>query len=174
MARVIGLSDQFFYSLTHWHAIAFGVVFIFVILFLAGAIYMAYRPKTSLILQMASLAMLTAGPLGAYWLVESLYKPALMENVTIQHLYYQDKALLRGEVLNIAGHTLYGCVLKAKGYEPPTGTIDYIIKLAKPLSQGDRVLDYPIPPQMRHPFEIELPGVAYDQNISVSINLRCR
>lgn len=174
MARVIALCDHFLYSLTPWHALAFGVVLVMVILLLVAAIYMAYNPKTSLILQMSSLAMLTAGPLLGYWFVEVLYKPAAMENVTVQNLYYQDKALVRGEVYNEGANTLFGCMVKVKGYEPPTGLTDYLFKLIRPLSAGELRLNYPIPPQMRHPFEIELPGITYEQNISVSINLRCR
>lgn len=174
MARVIAWGDDFLYSLTHWHAIAFGITFILVILFLAAAIFMAYRPKTSLILQMTSLAMLTAGPLAAYWAVESLYKPAVMQEVTLQNLYYQDKAIVRGHVLNVGSQTLYGCVIKTKGYPPPTGIADYLFKLVRPLSQGEQTLSHPIAPQMRHPFEVELPGVTYEQNLTVSINLRCR
>lgn len=167
-------SDSFLYSLTPFHAIGFGVAFFLSLLLLLAGVYWAYRPKTSLVLQMASLGMLLAGPIGAYHLVESYYKPAHFKDLTIQYLYYQDKALVQGQVFSDATHPLSECFIRAKAYEPPKGSLDLILKLISPIASGEKRLQGVIRPQTPHHFSLEIPGPRYDDNLSVSLKLRCR
>lgn len=153
---------------------AFLVVFLFAVLFLSLAAFASYKPKTSLSLQLLALATLIIGPIFAYFAVEKIYKPVEIQELTIQHLYFQDLAVLRGVFINRSSQMLEGCIIKAKGYEYPTNSLDYIGKIVKPLSKGKVVVESQITPQSGYRFEIELPKITPDQNITVSISARCR
>ncbi len=167
-------SDGFIYSLTPFHAIGFGVALFLSLMLLLAAIYWAYRAKLSLLLQMAALGMLIAGPILAYHLVEALYKPARFENITTQNLYYQDKMLVRGVVVNEASIALSECQIRIRAFEPATGPIDRTLKLLSPVATGKKQLQFALSAGAHYPFEVEVPGPTYEQNLSIAINLRCR
>lgn len=173
MAKLIAFSDEIFYSVTIWHLVAFAVVFLFVVVFLILAAFVSHKPKTSLILQLLSLATLTVGPIFAYLAVEKIYKPVTISDLTIKHLYFQDIGELRGVITNNSKLDLIDCKIKAKAYKAPKNSIDYIGKIIKPQSKGVTKLSIKAESAVR--FEIDLIGIKYsDQNISASISVRCR
>ncbi|MDR2152218.1 MAG: hypothetical protein LBO72_05320, partial [Helicobacteraceae bacterium] len=71
-------------------------------------------------------------------------------------------------------YPLEQCRIKAIAYEPPSGTIDYLRKLAHPSAKGETKLEGVINPNESRRFEIELDGVTRDQNLTLSISARCR
>ncbi|MDR0665612.1 MAG: DUF2393 family protein [Helicobacteraceae bacterium] len=172
--RLIALSDELLYSLTPYHLAVFGAVFAALILCLIISASLSGRPSLSLIFQMCALGILVVGPVAGYFWVERRYKPFAIENPTILNLYYQEKAIVFGEALNTGDKPLDECRVKIIAYEPPNGTLDYLRKLARPTATGEIKLKNAIYPDERRKFEIELDGVKYDQNLTLSINIRCR
>lgn len=153
---------------------AFGIVFILLILFLTLSVIMSHRPLAALVLQMCALAILTIGAVVSYFLVEQIFNTVGIQNLKIVHLYYQNKALVQGEALNLSNHPLENCQVRVKGYEPPTNSLDYISKLAKPASSGVTTLQIPLEVNTYAPFEVVLESITYEQNITLSIITRCR
>jgi hypothetical protein len=174
IARLIELCDETLYSLTSWHIAVFGAAFALTILCLVAAVALSRTPTLSLILQTIALGVLVIGPMAGYFWVERRFKPTIIENVTIMPLYYQEKSLVFGEVANAGDRPLNECRVKAIAYEPPNGTLDYLYKLARPTAIGETKLNGAIDPNESRRFEIELRGAKYDQNLTLSISLRCR
>jgi hypothetical protein len=141
---------------------------------LMAAVYWAHRAKTSLLLQMAALGVLLAGPIVAYHLVESLYKAARFENLTLQNLYYQDKMVVRGAVVNESAIRLSNCHIRLKAYKPASGPIEHILHLARPVATGEKRLHFSLQPGGKYPFDATIEGPRYDENLSIALNLRCR
>ncbi|MDR2639663.1 MAG: DUF2393 domain-containing protein [Helicobacteraceae bacterium] len=174
IARLIALCDEALYSLTIWHIAVFGAVFALTILFLIAAAAFSRAPVVSLILQTVALGTLVIGPVVGYFWVERRFKPASIENLTIMPLYYQEKSIVFGDAFNAGEYPLSGCRVKAIAYEPPEGRLDYLRKLARPIAKGETAISDTINPRESRRFEIELDGARNDQNLTLSIALRCR
>ncbi|GHV59618.1 hypothetical protein FACS1894103_3360 [Campylobacterota bacterium] len=149
-------------------------MFILLILFLTLSVLLSHRPLVAIVLQMCALAILTIGAAASYFLVEQIFNTVGIQNLKIVHLYYQNKALVQGEALNLSSRTLEACQVRVKGYEPPTNSLDYMSKLASPASTGVSTLPVPLAVNTYVPFEVELAGITYEQNITLSIITRCR
>ncbi|MDR2034212.1 MAG: DUF2393 domain-containing protein [Helicobacteraceae bacterium] len=175
IARAIAFCDELLYSLNAWHLAVFGGVFALAIFFLIAAALSNARTALSLLFQMCAFAVLLIGPVAGYFFVERLFKPTAIENLTIAPLVYQEnRSIVFGEAINIGEYPLKECRLKIKGYEPPTGKLDYLYKLARPQTIGETAATFTIAPNERRRFEVELNDAPYDQNLSLSITLRCR
>lgn len=157
-----------------WHIVAFGLIFAIVIFLLIVSVSLSRRAMLSLMIQMFALLLLSAGMIEAYFLVEKQFKPVAFDKLTITHYYYVNRATVRGFIHNTGKETLDGCVIRMKGYEPPKTTIDYLYKLYKPQSVGEVALTSSLPANTFAPLEIDLNGVGYEDNISVSISVKCR
>jgi hypothetical protein len=174
IARLIALCDEALYSLTIWHIAVFGAVFALTILCLIAAAAFSRAPVVSLVLQISSFGVLLIGPVAGYFWVERRFKPTAIENLTIMALYHQEKSVVFGEAINAGERPLNGCRVKALAYEPPSGTLDYLYKLARPIASGETTINETINPNESRRFEIELDGARNDQNLTLSIALRCR
>lgn len=159
--------------MTLWHFVAFGVALLFSLIFLILAVFVSNKTKTSLALQFLSLATITIGPIFGYLAVEKLYKPVLISDLQIKHLYYQDIGELKGLITNPNTLDLIDCKIKAKAYQMPTSAVDYVVKLFNPKSVGSTTIS--VNAGTTRAFDIDLHGIKYsDQNITTSISVRCR
>ncbi|MDR3347293.1 MAG: DUF2393 domain-containing protein [Helicobacteraceae bacterium] len=175
IARLIELSDAYLYSLSFWHLIVFGAIFALTVMCLIAAASLARkRPLISLLMQLLSIFMISVGMIASYFAVNRVTKPISIRDLTINHFYYHDTATVRATIYNNGAESLYECKVRVKGYEPPSSMSDYLMKIYRPLSIGNARLNAPIEPSGAMPFEVDLRGIAYDQNISLSIAVSCR
>jgi hypothetical protein len=174
IASAIAFCDDFLYSLTPWHLAVFGAVFALFIFFLIASAALSSRPILSLLLQIFAFGILIVGPVGGYFWTERFRKPFAIENLTIVPLYYpKDMAAVFGEAVNLGDYALEECRLKIIGYEPPSGALDRLYKIALAPARGETNITSIAVGESRR-FEVELRGAGYEQNLTLSIALRCR
>ncbi|MDR0747040.1 MAG: DUF2393 domain-containing protein [Helicobacteraceae bacterium] len=172
--RLAEYADQILYSFSDWHIIVLGAVFAAaVLLLLLGALFSKYA-IVSLLFQLSSLAMLTAGAIAGYYLTDYLFRRVETRNLSVWQLYYTDLALVRGDAVNVSREHLNGCVIGVKAYPPPNGKVDYMLKLARPSFYGEKRLESALAAGSSLPFEVELDGVKYDDQLTFSIRVKCR
>ncbi|MDR3162433.1 MAG: DUF2393 domain-containing protein [Helicobacteraceae bacterium] len=174
MVRLAEYADQVLYSFSDWHIIVLGAVFAAAVSLLMLGAFFSKHPVVSLLFQLFSLAMLTAGAIAGYYLADYLFRRVETHNMSIWQLYYTDLAIVRGEAVNVSKERLIGCIIGVKAYPPTSGGIDYLLKLANPSFYGEKKLESALEAESSLPFEVELNGVKYDDNLTFSIRTKCR
>ncbi len=172
--KLFAFTDNFIYSLTKEHIIAFGVVFALFVIFIILSVAFNRKKSISFSLLASSLAIIIIGPIVAYDFVEKEYKPIEYRDITIRQLQFQDGIVIKGFIVNRSKKYLKECKISAKVYKNTDSEIGKFLGLIKPKARGKTEIKKELLPNTIGYFRIQADRVKYSDDIDVSLKVRCR
>jgi len=167
-------SDVLIYSYSSELVVAFGFVLATFCIFLILYVAFSHKKILAFLFLCLSLASITIGPFFVYNFVALKFEKTEYLNLEFKQLYFQNAAVLKGELLNASFKKLADCKIEGKAFEATNSKLKQILGLWHPRSIANTVIEGIIYPDKIYEFRLDFKNINFDDNTSVFLKTRCR